>query len=64
VVRHENSAAAGSGPFDGLIIDDDGRELSAVQSLDFLIMEYAKVRGGYESESVVVPAEFRDKKAA
>lgn len=43
------------GLFDGLIIDDDGRELDAAQSLDALIMEYAKVKNGGTSDLVVVP---------
>lgn len=45
---------AGSEPFDGIIIDDDGRELDAANSLDAMIMEYAKVRGGGQSDVVVV----------
>jgi hypothetical protein len=45
---------AGRRPFNGLIIDDDGRELDAHESLDALIMEYAKVRGGGQSDIVAV----------
>lgn len=46
---------AGRRHFDGLITDDSGKELDAVHSLDFMIMEYAKVRAGGESSVVVVP---------
>lgn len=45
---------AGRKPFTGIIIDDDGRELDAIRSLDTMIMEYAKVRGGGQSDIVVV----------
>ena len=45
---------AGRPCFDGLIIDDDGKELDAAHSLDHMIMEYAKVRNGGESSAVVV----------
>lgn len=41
--------------FDGLITDDSGKELDAVGSLDFMIMEYAKVRNGGESSSIAIP---------
>lgn len=46
---------AGKRAFDGIIIDDDGKTLDAVHSLDHMIMEYAKVRYGGTSETVVVP---------
>jgi hypothetical protein len=46
---------AGAGCFDGAIIDNGGRELDAVTSLDMMIMEYAKVRNGGQSDIVVVP---------
>lgn len=47
---------AGKRAFDGIIIDDDGQELDAVHSLDHMIMEYAKVRKGGSSDTVVVPS--------
>jgi hypothetical protein len=46
---------AGRRHFDGVITDDNGKELDAVHSLDFMIMEYAKVRNGGESSSVAIP---------
>ena len=45
---------AGRKCFDGAIIDDDGNQLDAVQSLDYMILEYAKVRSGGESSTVAV----------
>lgn len=45
---------AGRNCFDGAIIDDNGKELDAEQSLDFMIMEYAKVKNGGESSTVAV----------
>ena len=51
---------AGKEHFDGIIIDDDGHELDAVHSLDAMIMEYAKVRGGGQSDLVVVNPALRD----
>lgn len=42
------------GSFDGAILDDDGKELDALHSLDYMIMEYAKVRNGGESSTVAV----------
>ena len=45
---------AGRRCFEGVIIDDDGKQLDAAHSLDYMIMEYAKVRGGGESSTVVV----------
>ncbi len=47
---------AGAHQFDRLVIDDDGREMSAHESLHALIMEYAKVANGGESSLVVVSA--------
>lgn len=46
--------------FEGLIIDDNGRELDAVGSLDAMIMEYARVRQGGASDVVVVPRRFME----
>lgn len=40
--------------FDGAIIDDNGNELDAVHSLDYMIMEYARVKNGGSSNTVVV----------
>lgn len=40
--------------FEGFVTDDDGKELNAHESLDILIMEYAKVKNGGTSELVVV----------
>lgn len=40
--------------FEGAIIDENGKELDAAHSLDHLIMEYAKVKNGGESDTVVV----------
>lgn len=45
---------AGRQCFEGVIIDDDGKPLDAAHSLDFMIMEYAKVRNGGESSTVAV----------
>lgn len=45
---------AGRRCFDGAIIDDEGKQLDAAHSLDYMIMEYAKVRNGGESSTVVV----------
>ncbi len=42
------------GLFDGVIVDDQGRELDAAHSLDHLIMEYAKVKNGGTSSTVAV----------
>jgi hypothetical protein len=50
---------AGRLHFDGLITDDNGKELDPVHSLDFMIMEYAKVRNGGESSSVAIPNSFK-----
>lgn len=41
------------GFFDGLMIDN-GKELDAEHSLDYMIMEYAKVRAGGTSDTIVV----------
>jgi hypothetical protein len=45
---------AGRRCFDGAIIDDNGKQLDAIESLDYMIMEYAKVRNGGESSTVAV----------
>jgi hypothetical protein len=45
--------------FDGAIIDDEGKELDAAHSLDYMIMEYAKVQNGGESSTVVVSKHLR-----
>ncbi len=45
--------------FDGAILDDDGKPMSAEKSLDFMIMEYAKVANG--GKSSVVSAPWREK---
>lgn len=45
---------AGRDCFDGFIIDDDGKELDAENSLDRMIVEYAKVRNGGTSDLVIV----------
>ena len=42
------------GTFEGVIVDDDGKELSAARSLDYMIMEYAKVKNGGSSTTVTV----------
>lgn len=47
-------AHAGQECFDGVIIDDNGKELDAAHSLDHMILEYAKVRQGGESSTVAV----------
>ncbi len=46
---------AGRSSFDGVIVDDSGKELDAVQSLDYMILEYAKVRNGGVSSTVSIP---------
>lgn len=45
---------AGRRCFDGALLDDNGKPMDAIQSLDAMIMEYAKVRNGGESSVVVV----------
>ncbi len=45
---------AGRRCFEGAMIDDVGNPLDAANSLDLLIMEYAKVRQGGESSAVVL----------
>ena len=45
---------AGRRCFDGSIIDDDGKELDAAHSLDYMIMEYAKVKNGGTSDTIAV----------
>ena len=54
---------AGSSHFDGVIIGNCGKELDAVHSLDFMIMEYAKVRNGGTSSSVAIPNALKNAKA-
>jgi len=49
----------GAEPFEGFVIDDDGTELDAVNSLDRMIMDYAKARSGQAAEFVVVPPSLR-----
>jgi hypothetical protein len=44
--------------FEGAIVDDNGKALGAIETLDYLIMEYAKVRNGGTSEAVVIPKQF------
>lgn len=51
---------AGEREFTQLIFDDEGEPLSPLHALDFLIMEYAKVRNGGESNIVVIPSEFKE----
>ena len=47
---------AGTKPFEGAIIGDNGKPLDAVHSLDAMIMEYAKVRCGGHSDLVALPS--------
>lgn len=49
---------AGRRCFDGAIIDNDDKQLDAEHSLDYMIMEYAKVRNGGESSTVAVSRIF------
>ncbi len=51
-------SSADRGWFDGIIINDEGKELNAIESLDHMIMEYAKVRNGGTSAVVTIPSEF------
>lgn len=48
---------AGRRSFDGAVLDDAGKPMSAANSLDALIMEYAKVRNGGESSLAVLSRE-------
>ena len=48
---------AGRKCFDGFVIDDNGRHLSAADSLHTLMMEYAKVMNGGTSDLVVASRE-------
>lgn len=43
--------------FDGAVLDDSGKPMPAANSLDALIMEYAKVRSGGESSLAVLSRE-------
>lgn len=45
---------AGRRCFEGAILDDSGKPMDAIHSLDAMIMEYAKVRNGGESSVVAV----------
>lgn len=51
---------AGRRCFDGAILDDNGKPLDAVHSLDYMIMEYAKVRLGGESSTVTISREVTE----
>lgn len=42
------------GAFHGALLKEDGTEMSEVESLDTMIMEYAKVKNGEESSCVAV----------
>jgi len=48
---------AGRHCFDGAILDDNGKPLDAAHSLDYMIMEYAKVRNGGNSQTVTLSRE-------
>jgi hypothetical protein len=48
---------AGRRSFEGSVLDDAGKPMSAANSLDALIMEYAKVRHGGESSLAVLSRE-------
>lgn len=52
---------AGRACFDGVILDDDGKPLSAADSLHHMIMEYAKVANGGESSTVTLSREVTAK---
>jgi len=43
--------------YEGSILDDDGKPMSAADSLDAMIMDYAKVRNGGQSEIVTLSRE-------
>ena len=51
----------GTRHFDGFVLDDNGKHLDAVESLHYLIMEYAKVANGGESEVVARSREMEQK---
>ncbi|GAB4059151.1 hypothetical protein [Uliginosibacterium sediminicola] len=48
---------AGMACFDGILIDDSGKPMPAVDSLHTLMMEYAKVMDGGTSDLVVASRE-------
>jgi hypothetical protein len=48
---------AGRRCFDGAILDDSGKPLDAAHSLDYMMLEYAKVRRGGESSTVAISRE-------
>lgn len=48
---------AGRRCFDGVILDDNGKPLAPADSLHYMIMEYAKVYSGGESNIVVLSRE-------
>jgi len=50
--------------FDSAILDDNGKPLDALHALDYMIMEYAKVRNGGESPTIVVPQQILDEAAS
>jgi len=54
---------AGRRHFDGLI-SNDGKPLDAIACLDYMIMEYAKVRKGGESSTIVVPRQILEAAAS
>lgn len=51
---------AGRRCFDGAILDDSGKPLDAAHSLDYMILEYAKVRLGGESSTVTASREVTE----
>ncbi len=48
---------AGRSSFEGAVLDDNGKPMSAADSLHTLIMEYAKVVNGGKSDLAVVSRE-------
>lgn len=50
--------------FDGAILGEDGNPLSAADSLDHMIMEYAKLRNGGESTTTSLSREVTVKTLA
>ena len=53
---------AGRKCFDGAILDDGGKPLSAADSLHHMIMEYAKVYNGGTSKTVALSHEVSEQK--
>jgi hypothetical protein len=45
--------------FEGAVLNDDGKPMSAAASLDFMICEYAKVKAGGESTVVALSREVQ-----